>query len=112
MGINFFSCMLPFILQKGHVLRLLFTCQRFKLEKRTWSSSRVFGARYLLNQKSVLYIYSYMCIIYIHCWFVYSRLVHSFTCAGILPTQYLKFCKFAGMGHVGYRYMEKGKILC
>lgn len=37
--------------QKGHVIRLQFSCQRCHREKRTWSSSRVFGARYLLNQK-------------------------------------------------------------
>ena len=67
MGIQFFYCMFPFILQKGHVLRLLFTCQRCRLEKRTWSSSLVFGARYLLNQKSVLYIYIYIYMLYM-CW--------------------------------------------
>ena len=37
-------------------MRLLFVCQRCKLEKRTWSSSRVFGGRYLLNQKLVFFI--------------------------------------------------------
>ena len=36
--------------------------------------------------------------------------VHSSTCAGILPTQYMKFSMFAGMGGVDHRYMEKGKL--
>ena len=37
-------------------------------------------------------------------------MVHSFTCAGVLPTQYIKMCEFAGVGHVGYGYMKKGKL--
>ena len=37
-------------------MRLLFVCQRCRLEKRTWSSSRVVGGRYLLNQKLVFFI--------------------------------------------------------
>ena len=37
-------------------------------------------------------------------------MVHSFTCAGVLPTQYIKMCTFAGVGHVGYGYMKKGNL--
>ena len=43
------------------------------------------------------------------------RMVHGFTCAGVLPTQYIKFSEFAGMGHVGHGYIKKGireLILC
>ena len=36
------------------------------------------------------------------------RLVHAFTCAGILPTQYLKFIEFDGIGGVGKRYIKTG----
>lgn len=39
-------------------------------------------------------------------------MVHSFTCAGILPSQYIKMSTFMGMGHVGHGYMKKGRLLC
>ena len=38
-------------------------------------------------------------------------MVHGFTCAGVLPTQYIKFSEFAGMGHVGHGYIKKGSSL-
>lgn len=40
-------------IQKGHVLRALFRCQRCHKQQRTWSSSRVVGGHYLVNQKYV-----------------------------------------------------------
>ena len=36
-----------------------------------------------------------------------TRVVHSFTCAGISTW---KFSMFAGMGRVGHKYMEKGNL--
>ena len=36
------------------------------------------------------------------------RLVHGFTCAGVLPTQYINFAKFSGTGSVGYGYIRQG----
>ena len=36
-------------------------------------------------------------------------MVHSFTCAGVLPTQYIKLCNFAKIGTAGQRYIRKGK---
>ena len=39
------------------------------------------------------------------------RMVHAFTCAGVLPTQYIKMSTFAGIGHVGHGYMKKGNGL-
>ena len=36
------------------------------------------------------------------------RLVHAFTCAGILPLQYIKFCTFADIGNIGKWYIYKG----
>ena len=35
-------------------------------------------------------------------------MVHNFTCAGVLPTQYIKLSKFMGMGRLGHGYMKKG----
>ncbi len=35
-------------------------------------------------------------------------MVHSLTRAGVLPVQYIKLSKFAGIGHVGHGYMKKG----
>ena len=36
------------------------------------------------------------------------RLVHGFTCAGVLPTQYTKFARFSGIGSVGHGYIRQG----
>ena len=36
------------------------------------------------------------------------RLVHAFTAAGILPTQYINFGNFAGIRNVGKWYIYKG----
>ena len=41
--------------------------------------------------------------------FLKYRMVHSFTCAGVLPAQYIKLSQFVGMGQVGHGYMKKGK---
>ena len=38
-------------------------------------------------------------------------MVHSFTCAGILPSQYIHFSKFAGIGVVGHVYINHGMFL-
>ena len=51
------------LMQKGYVLRALFCCQRCHQHKRTWSSSRVLGGHYLVNQK-----YSTKLIIYVLGW--------------------------------------------
>ena len=36
------------------------------------------------------------------------RLVHSFTCAGVLQSQYVKLCSFAGIGTVRNAYIRHG----
>ena len=36
------------------------------------------------------------------------RLVHSFTCAGILQTQYIKLCRFARLGTINNAYIRQG----
>ena len=36
------------------------------------------------------------------------RLIHGFTCAGILPSQYLHFSQFAGIGVLGSWYIQAG----
>ena len=35
-------------------------------------------------------------------------MVHGFTCAGILPSQYMNLNKFAGIGRVGGSYIRRG----
>ena len=40
--------------------------------------------------------------------FIHNRLVHAFTCSGILPQQYINFCDFAGIGSIGKRYILGG----
>ena len=41
---------------------------------------------------------------------VYYMLGHAFTCAGILPRQYIKFSSSAGIGTVEKWYNHKGNI--
>ncbi len=38
-------------------------------------------------------------------------MVHSFTCAGIIPSQYIHLSTFAGLGTVGHAYIRRG-IYC
>lgn len=38
----------------------------------------------------------------------HDRVVHAFTCAGVLPTQYCHFSTFAGLGRVGGGYIRHG----
>ena len=35
-------------------------------------------------------------------------LIHAFTCAGMLPSQYYHFCQLASLGTVGKRYTDTG----
>ena len=42
-------------------------------------------------------------------WF---RLVHAFTCADVLPRQYIKLSRFADIGVVGKWFISRGKWLC
>ena len=46
-----------------------------------------------------------MSLPYLHCTY---RFVHAFTCAGVLPTKYIHFSKFAGVGNVGHGYVKQG----
>ena len=89
-------------LQKGHALRVVFTCRRCR-RKWSWSSSRVFANHYLVNQKLVVYGHHIK-------WCSSCRLVHSFTCAGKLPVQYSKFSRFAGLGVLGTSYLSHGNF--
>ena len=45
-------------------------------------------------------------------WFYFFRLIHSFTCAGMLPVQYTKFSQFAGLGVLGTSYILRGMFMC
>jgi hypothetical protein len=73
------------IRQIGHVLRAVYICQSCQGRK-WWASSRIVGDRYIVNQKCV----------------------HAFTCAGIIPSQYINFSTFSGVGVVGKRYIKSG----
>eukprot|EP00731_Ephydatia_muelleri_P010645 Em0005g1231a len=70
-------------IKRGHVARVQFVCPHCK-QSRVWASSRVLAGHYLANQK----------------------LVHAFTCAGMLPRQYMNFSLFAGMGVVKQKYIS------
>ena len=60
------------------------------------------GSHYLANQKLVI-----LMVIYIyHCY--YYRMVHAFTSAGILPSQYINMSSFAAIGTVGHAYINQG----
>ena len=45
------------------------------------------------------------------CTYIGFRLVHSFTCAGILQTQYMKLSLFAGLGSVKNDYIQQGMYM-
>ena len=40
-----------------------------------------------------------------------NRLIHGFTCAGMLPSQYYHFSQFSGIGVVGSWYVKAGKYV-
>ncbi|XP_064382205.1 uncharacterized protein LOC135331087 [Halichondria panicea] len=69
--------------QNGHVVRFEFKCGKCG-KRQWWASSRTLGGRYLVNQK----------------------IVHAFTCAGVLPSQYLHFSSHAGLGKVSSWYIS------
>ena len=39
-------------------------------------------------------------------------MIHSFTCSGILPSQYIHLSQFAGLGTVGHAYIRQGTVSC
>ena len=38
-------------------------------------------------------------------------MVHAFTCAGVLPSQYDHMSQFAGIGCVGHNYIRRSKLV-
>ena len=68
------------------------------LEDATWSTkSKLVPAARLWGKCGIIVIN-----------FILFRLVHAFTCAGILPRQYLNFTEFANLGTVGKKYIKQG----
>ena len=63
------------------------------LEEDTWSIRGI----------SYIQAFSPMCLVT-----VAFRLIHGFACAGILPSQYLHFSQFAGIGVIGSWYIQAG----
>ena len=55
-------------------------------------------------------MYVISCFYFLLCSIVY-RLVHSFTCAGVLQTQYIKLSSFAGLGTVKNSYIRQGTCI-
>ena len=54
---------------------------------------------------------SYSNLVMIHArksFLLVSGIVHAFTCAGILPSQYLNFTKHSKLGKVGPYYIRSG----
>eukprot|EP00731_Ephydatia_muelleri_P018314 Em0011g354a len=70
-------------IEKKHVARVQSVCPHCK-QSRVWANCRVLSGHYLANQK----------------------LVHAFTCAGMLPRQYMNFSLFAGIGVVKQKYIS------
>ena len=74
--------------------------------KQWWVSSRLLGGRYLINQKFVRDAMLLQCLL-----ILFPRMIHSFTCAGVLPSQYIHLCANANLGNVGSRYIASGTTL-
>ena len=84
------------------MLRVLICCSGCRKQTRVWASSRAFAGHHLVNHK-------YVCSLIIQYLMFGHRLVHAFTAAGCLPSQYTRFSKFAEMGVVGKGYIGKGQ---
>ena len=39
------------------------------------------------------------------------RMVHGFTCSGLIETQYVKSCKASRIGHVEQQYISTGNVI-
>ena len=91
--------------KEGHVLRMLFSCRRSHQQKRTWSSSRIFGGHYLLNQK---YVSNCLCSVQ-YCYLYTGWCIVLHVLGFYLASIYIKFSQFAGMRHVGHGYMKRGE---
>ena len=65
--------------------------------------------------QSTVYLGCYTCINKLHtCLFILDtcfRIIHAFTCAGILQSQFRKFTEFSGLGTVGNRSIRRGFVL-
>ena len=90
-------------------MRAEFHCSKAPLHSCIWSSSRVFGGHYLVNQKYVLIFVFFVFVFFTENYYSY-RLVHSFTSAGMIPAQYFKFGKMSGLGCVSKSYIHNGMV--
>ena len=70
-----------------------------------WASSHVLGTQYLINQSKVLI--PPFCNASFIVENVY-RMVHAFTCVGMLPSQYTKMTLFGELGCVRDAYVRRG----
>ena len=91
--------------QKGHVLRCIFLSalpeaktNMVQLEIFWWS---------LLSEPKVSTSQVSVSPVHDTCTCT-CRFVHGFTCAGVLPSQYINLSRFAGIGNVGHKYIKQG----
>ena len=82
-------------------MQIRFVCPHWKVA-RTWASSRVLAGHYLASQKQVAAQHQVIILLALHA----CRLIHAFTCAGMLPSQFINFCKFAEIGVVSNKYIH------
>ena len=65
--------------------------------------------------QSTVYLGCYTCINKLHTYlFILDtcfRIIHAFTCAGILQSQFRKFTEFSGLGTVGNQSIRRGFVL-
>ena len=87
-------------------MRIRFVCPHCKVA-RTWASSRVLAGHYLASQTQVamLMYCTTIILLALHA----CRLIHAFTCAGMLPSQFINFCKFAEIVVVSNKYIHSGR---
>ena len=55
----------------------------------------------IMGYVCIMYVHMHDHVVYVNIHIHVFRLIHAFTCAGILPSQYMHFSKFATLGVVG-----------
>ena len=74
----------------------------------TFSCESKVGSGYWYNTDDTCNYFHNVWVPRISVSFYMCRLVHAFTSAGILPSQYVQFSLFASIGMVGKWYLQQG----
>ena len=86
-------------------MRIRFVCPHCKVA-RTWASSRVLAGHYLASQKQVaMLMYCTTCSNNFAC----TPCMQAHPCPGMLPSQFMNFCKFAEIDVVSCKYIHSGR---